>query len=208
MRNFFDYKAKLSDFEQQFNQAVDDLLNEYPQLVSSAAFQLGSLFDRAEYPDVEDLRHKFRFRYAFMPVPASGDFRIDTEEETKRELQSQYEKFYEEKLNGALKDVWGRLHDCLSRMSEKLADAPNPRKTKDGEEVKTQIFRDTLVNNAVELCDLLSKLNVTDDPKLESARRELEKAISGVTPKELRENDHVRLDVKSRVDDILKNFDF
>lgn len=208
MSNFFDYKAKLADFEQQFSQAVDDLLQEYPQLVSSAAFQLGALFDRGEYPDVEDLRHKFKFKYAFMPVPASGDFRIEAEESTKRELQEQYEKFYEDKLNSAMQDMWERLHDCLARMSEKLADAPSPRKTKDGEEVKTQIFRDSLVGNAVELCELLTKLNVTNDSKLESARKELERAIVGVTPKELRENDSVRLDVKARVDDILKNFDF
>jgi hypothetical protein len=77
--------------------------------------------------------------------------------------------------------------------------------TKDGE-VYTQIFRDSLVTNAVELCELLTKLNVTNDTKLENARKTLESLIVGVSPKDLREDEHMRLDVKSKVDEILSMF--
>ena len=49
---------------------------------------------------------------------------------------------------------------------------------------------------------------MTDDPKLEHARKELEKTIAGVTPDQLRENYETRTRVKSKVDDILKAFDF
>jgi len=90
-------------------------------------------------------------------------------------------------------------------MSEKLADAQTPRVTKEGE-VRTQIFRDSLITNAVELCDLLTKLNVTNDTKLEHARKQLEVTMMGVTPKDLREDDDMRLDVKSKVDQILSMF--
>ena len=45
MKNFFDYKQILNYHEQQFNDAVEDFLNEYPTLVSAAAFQLGDLFN-------------------------------------------------------------------------------------------------------------------------------------------------------------------
>lgn len=208
MKNFFEYKQALSAFEQEFEQAVESFLQEYPQLVSAAAFQLGDLFDRAEYPDVSELRSKFKFRYAFMPVPESNDFRIETGEEVKRELQEQYETFFNAKLNDAMQDVWDRLHETLKHMSTKLADAAEPRVMKDGTTNHTQIFRDSLITNAMELCGLLTKLNVTEDPKLEQARKDLEIAIANVTPKEVRESDDVRKDVKARVDEILKAFDF
>lgn len=205
MKNFFDYKATLSDYETQFADAVDVFLKEYPTLVSAAAFQLGDLFNADEYPDAEKLRDKFRFRYVFLPVPDMGDFRVDVNEAHLVELKAQYESFYQNKLSEAMQDAWDRLHECLAKMSEKLADAQTPRMTKDGE-VRTQIFRDSLITNAVELCDLLTKLNVTNDAKLEQARKQLEVAMVGVTPKELREDDDLRLDTKAKVDQILSMF--
>ena len=205
MKNFFDYKATLTDYETQFNDAVVDFINEYPTLVSAAAFQLGDLFDPEEYPDVYKLKDKFKFRYVFLPVPEIGDFRVDVNEAHLVELKSQYESFYQNKLTEAMNDAWQRLHECVSKMSEKLANAETPRMTKDGE-VHTQIFRDSLVTNAVELCDLLTRLNVTGDMKLEDARKKLEAAVSGVSAKELREDDDLRLDVKAQVDQILSMF--
>lgn len=205
MKNFFDYKATLSDYETQFADAVDVFIKEYPTLVSAAAFQLGDLFDADEYPDAEELRDKFKFRYVFLPVPDVGDFRVDVNEAHKNELQAQYESFYQNKLSEAMQDAWDRLHECLKKMSEKLADSQSPRTTKDGE-VRAQIFRDSLVTNAVELCDLLTKLNVTGDPNLETARKQLEVVMAGVTPKDLREDDDLRLDTKARVDQILSMF--
>lgn len=194
MQNFFDYKATLGDYEAQFNDAVDEFLREYPTLVSAAAFQLGDLFKADEYPDAEQLRGKFKFRYVFLPVPDVGDFRIDVNEAHLSELKTQYESFYQNKLTEAMQDAWDRLHECVKKMSDKLA----------GEE--KQIFRDSLVHNAADLCSLLSRLNVTNDPKLESARKQLEMALVGVTPKELREDNDLRRDVKSKVDQILSMF--
>lgn len=205
MKNFFDYKATLSDYEAQFTDAVDVFLKEYPTLVSAAAFQLGDLFNADEYPDAEKLREKFRFRYVFLPVPEIGDFRVDVNEAHLVELKAQYESFYQNKLSEAMQDAWERLHECLRKMSEKLANSASPRVTKAGEKT-AQIFRDSLVTNAVELCDLLTKLNITNDAKLEHARKQLEIAMAGVTPKELREDEDLRLDVKSKVDQILSMF--
>lgn len=205
MKNFFDYKSALSGFEKQFNDAVESFLKEYPTLVSAAAFQLGDLFDSSEYPDVEKLVDKFRFRYVFMPVPEAGDFRIDMTETGKQELKSQYEKFYETKLAEASRDAWDRLYECVKHMSEKLADAETPRMTKNGEN-HTKVFRDSLINNANELCALLTKLNVTDDPKLEQARQALESAINGKTAEVLRDSDEVRRATKAKVDEILGMF--
>ena len=194
MTNFFEYKAKLNEFEQEFDTAVRSFLNEYPTLVSAAAFTLGDLFDSQEYPDVSSLVDKFKFKYVFLPVPSAGDFRVDVEDTYVNELKAQYESFYEAKLGDAMADAWNRLHDCLTKMSEKLA----------GEE--KQIFRDSLVTNATDLCSLLTKLNVTNDAKLEQARQSLEKALLGVSPDELRKYDDARLDVKAKVDAILDMF--
>jgi hypothetical protein len=199
MKNFFEYKQTLSYHEQEFSDAVEDFLTEYPNLVSAAAFQLGDLFDRDEYPTAEELRSKFKFKYVFLPVADVNDFRVQVGEESSEELREQYEKFYTDKLNGAMKESWERLHDALTKISERLAD---------GEDGEKKIFRDSMFTNAMELCAMLTRLNVTDDPKLEEARKKLEKAIAGVDAKDVRDDEALRKDVKQRVDDILGAFDF
>lgn len=199
MKNFFEYKQTLSYHEQEFSDAVEEFLTEYPNLVSAAAFQLGDLFDRDEYPNAEELRSKFKFKYVFLPVADVNDFRVQVGEESGEELREQYEKFYTDKLNGAMKETWERLHDVLSKISERLAD---------GEDGEKKIFRDSMFTNAMELCAMLTRLNVTDDPKLEEARKKLEKAIAGVDAKDVRDDEALRKDVKQRVDDILGAFDF
>jgi len=196
MKNFFEYKAMLNNFEQQYNQAVDEFLHEYPQLVSTSAFTLGAMFDRNEYPEAEQLRNKFGFKYVFFPVPDAGDFRIDVEEQAKAELQQQYKSYYETKLAEAMKDAWTRLHDTLKHLSERM-DYTDENKKK---------FWDSTITNATELCSLLSNLNVTNDPKLEEARQKLEKALSGVKPEDIRESEAIRSNVKSKVDEILNMF--
>lgn len=196
MKSFFDYKQTLNNFENQFNSAVDDFLLEYPQLVSSSAFTLGDLFDRGEYPTVESLKERFRFKYVFCPVPDAGDFRIDVEEQAKCELQQQYKDYYQEKLNSAMKDAWDRLHETLTHLSERM-DYTDENKKK---------FWDSTITNASELCSLLTSLNVTDDPKLEAMRQRLEKALSGVDASDIRESEAVRSSVKSKVDEILSMF--
>jgi len=196
MKSFFDYKATLGNYEQQYNDAVEDFLVEYPQLVSSSAFTLGDLFDRGEYPTAEELRSKFRFKYVFCPVPDAGDFRIDVEEQAKCELQQQYKDYYESKLADAMKDAWDRLHETLTHLSERM-DYTDENKKK---------FWDSTITNASDLCGLLTSLNVTNDPKLEAMRQKLEKALVGVDASDIRESEAIRTSVKSKVDDILSMF--
>jgi predicted secreted Zn-dependent protease len=96
-------------------------------------------------------------------------------------------------------DAWNRLHDALTRIKDRL--------TLD-EDGKRRIFHDTTVTNAQELCDLLTPLNVTNDPKLEQARRMLQDAIGDVDPKELRKEDSTRAFTLQKVTATLDQFDW
>jgi hypothetical protein len=196
MKNFFNYKETLNNYENQFNQAVDEFITEYPQLVSGSAFTLGDLFDRGEYPTADSLKNKFRFKFVFSPVPDAGDFRIDVEDSAKAELEAQYKSYYEQKLADAMADAWTRLHETLTHISERL-DYTDENKKK---------FWDSTITNATELCSLLSNLNVTNDPKLEDARQKLEKALVGIEPSDVRESEAIRSSVKAKVDNILSMF--
>lgn len=197
MSHFMEFKDRLADYEAQFSTAVNSFLNDYDTLVAAAAFQLGDLFNREDYPTRETIEAKFGFRYSMIPLPQSGDFRVDIGEEGLRELQTQYEAVLHQRVTGAMTEAWERLHDCLSRMSERLAD------TEDG---KRKIFRDSLVENAVEICGLLKSFNITNDTRMDEMRKQLEDAIRGVDADSLRDSDLLREQTKRKVDDILSKF--
>lgn len=206
--NFLTYKEQLSTLETNYKALVDKFIVAYPNLVSAAAFQLGDLFNRDEYPEAEKIASKFKFNVNFLPVPTAGDFRIDIGEDAKQELIASCNNAYEERLNSAMKDAWGRLHEHLLRMSDRLKDLDTPRQLKSGELIYTRVFRDSLIENAVELVDLLKHFNLTNDPSMEEARQDLANAIQNYGADDLREVDGARLAVKAKVDAILNKFNF
>ena len=208
--NFMAYKKQLAVLESNYNALVDKFIEAYPNLVSAAAFQLGSLFDRTEYPDTDKIKSKFSFAYNFMPVPTSGDFRIDINEEAKREVLESCNNAYEQRLANAMQEAWNRLHDCLSRMSERLEVDVVDASDVDfrGSIHKPRVFRDSLVENANEMVSLLSHFNLTKDEKLEDARRMLEYRMKNVDAEALRDNLTFRQVVKEDVDAILSKFNF
>lgn len=199
MENLFNggYKSQLDDHKAEFERLADTFVQVYPTLISAAAFQLGDLFDRDEYPEPEAVAKKFRFQYTLMPLPTSGDFRIDIGEQVKAELMQHYEEHFNERLNVAMRDVWGRLHECLSHMSERLAS---------DEEGNRKVFHGTLLTNAREMVGLLRRLNVTNDPKLEEARRDLENALTNTDTESIKDSDYVRETVKNKVDAIINKY--
>jgi len=194
-----DYQQTMNGCKVEFERLVDAFLDKYDTLVAAAAFQLGTLFDRQEYLSRAQVALRFRMESSFTPLPTGGDFRLDVESAVQRELIEQYEAQLESKLAQANQDAWSRLHDALLRLSDRL--------TVD-EDGKKRVFHDTTVTGAIELCDLLTVMNITKDPQLESARRKVEAVLSGVTPKELRDEHSTRIQTKQQVDAILDAFDW
>ena len=194
-----DYTATMNAFQSEFQVLVDAFLAKYDTLVAAAAFQLGTLFDRDEYLASEKVARRFAMEFVYSPIPASGDFRLDIESEVQQDLIDQYEARSNRMLEQANQEAWTRLHGVLTKISDRL------KVDEDG--VKNK-FHDTLVSNAEDLCDLLRSLNVTGDADLERARKRLNDALTGVTPKELRDELSTRLDVKRQVDVMLESYDW
>ncbi len=199
MGRFMEYNTKMREFEAEFVTLKEKFLANYNDMVSAAAFTLAELFNREDYPNPDVIAHKFYFKYEYAPVPQSGDFRIDIGNEGIQELVGWYEAQFDARVKTAMQEAWTRLHDCLSRMSERL--------DFNGDDNK-KIFRDSLVDNALELVDMLKCMNITNDPELERSRKQLEQAMFGVSAKELRENSDIREDVKAHVDEILGRMSF
>ena len=196
---FFDYKQEANARRSYFDSKVTQFIEQYPNLVLAAERSLGDLFNPADYPSIDEVRSKFGFRLVFSPVAESGDFRIDVGNSELAELRAQYESAYESRVQEAMQTAWDKLHDVLTTMSEKLTEP-------EGE--KPKLFHGTFVSNIADMCQLLTHLNITNNPELEMARRELERAIANVDVEDIRSDPGLRVDLKARVDEVLGKYEW
>lgn len=196
---FFDYKQEANARRSYFDSKVTQFIEQYPSLVLAAERSLGDLFNPADYPSIDEVRSKFGFRLVFSPVAESGDFRIDVGNSELAELRAQYESAYESRVQEAMQTAWDKLHDVLTTMSEKLTEP-------EGE--KPKLFHGTFVSNITDMCQLLTHLNITNNPELEMARRELERAIANVDVADIRSDPGLRVDLKARVDEVLGKYEW
>jgi hypothetical protein len=200
--NFMKFTERMNDFEEEIEALVKSFVAIYPTLITAQALALGDMFKRDDFPTANEIMTKFSFRVNYMPVPSSGDFRVDVGNQAQQELKERLEALTQERIDLAMSDVRERLGTHLKRMSDRLTtDYVNG-------EAKSRRFHDTLVDGALELCDLTKSLNVTNDADLEGARHQLEQLLVGVTPTDLRKNEAIRQDVKKNVDAILDKFNF
>jgi hypothetical protein len=166
-----DYKQTINGFEQTFDMMCNNFYVEYPRLVAEAPTALQGLYKAEDYPDIDTVKTKFGFRRAVKPVPEAGDFRLDIPAYDLEEMKAEFITQQQTKLAEAMREPWDRLHKMLVGMSEKLTDL-------EGDDAKKR-YHDTLITNPIELCSLLTKLNVTNDPVLEAARRQVELTMMG-----------------------------
>lgn len=200
---FMDFNSELKAKQDKFEKMKHEFINVYPQLVQVAQDYQGHLFNPDDYPHPEELYDKFDFRATFTPIPEASDFRLDVAEEELAELKAKYESTYDTRIQEAMKDTWSRLHTVLTNMSAKLTDVTNPDGT-----TQDKRYHKTLVTNATELCSMLTHLNITKDSKLELARQDLERVMVNADIDTIKETPEVRKDMKSKLDNILKQYEW
>lgn len=191
------YQKELTTHQAEFEVLVNKFLNAYEWEITQAQAKLGDMFSASDYPSKEELRGKFKFQLVQMPLPDAGDFRLDVNNEAQDILRKQYAEHYERMLQTAMKDIWDKAYDALSKMSERLDYKDNDTR---------KIFRDSLVDNVLEVVELLNLCNVTQNPQMSAMRERLENTLLGVTPDALREDEHLRKETKNKVDEILSLF--
>jgi hypothetical protein len=196
---FMEYKQTMNGFEKTFDMMCSNFFIQYPRLVAEAPTNLGAMYRASDYPDIEEVKQKFGFRQSINPLPDSGDFRLDIPAEDLEEVRAEFKDKFDERLKEAMRAPWEKLHKVLTGMSEKL-------KESDGDDKKR--YHDSLLTNPLELCELLTKLNVTGDLVLEEARRQVELTMLGANLESIKEDSVSRSDLKSKVDSILGKFEW
>lgn len=189
MANHTKYVAMVRSHRSKIETLVEVFISDYPAIKDDVQRRVNGLFNPADWPSPMDLRKRFSVKVDYNPVPAGEDFRVEMDTATLEEIARDTEARVTQAVQGAQQDAVERLHECVTRISERLND---PK----------AVFRDSLIENARELTDVLTRLNVTDDPRIEELRARVEQ-LAQVSPEALRTLPFQRATTAHEADSIL-----
>ena len=185
--NYLQFTAEYRTRKNEFDSAVRDFIAIYPSLKTNAQSILGDLYNAADYPDAHDLHKSFNCDVAFMPLPDVTDFRIEIGESEKLEFANKMQDV----ANNAVNEVRSRLFEVVNNAALRLKD-PNAK------------FRDSLLSNVTELCELLPRLNITNDLNIEKSRLDVISLVESLDVNNLRKNAVDRNDAAEKLESITR----
>lgn len=184
---FMDYASQMRTYKLEFDQAAREFCQDYRNLKQKAQLLLGKLYNEEDYP--ADVTDKFLFRWTVLPLPDAGDFRVHLATDEIDLIKQQITEDVQTATIGAMREVWQRLYDHVSKMAERLS-------------IPDAVFRNSLVENIRDLCKLLPLLNLTNDPQLDKLRLEVDLRLNAHDPDDLRDSNVVRAKVAQAAQDI------
>lgn len=200
-----DVTSELASRIEEFNALVATFLQSYQTKISVAAFKLGSLFDRSEYPTEDEIARKFSMDFKVFPVPTENDFRINVQEQTAEFLREKFQKDAEARVAEMLREPWGRIYEQLAHILERLNSSLLYDPNAEGAGKPPRLFQ-SMLDNAVDLANLLDKMNITKDPQLSACSCSIKQLFSEEKIDALREDTARQMDLKGKVEGILSAF--
>jgi hypothetical protein len=190
--NFLPYSEKMRALRARFDAAVSDFVADYPGLIVRAQRDLNGLFKASDYPSPVGLSDKYRFAFVVAPLPVADDFRVKLQADEVERLRAEIDAQSREAVAAAVKSLWARLRDVVSKLSAKLHDSE-------------AIFRDSIIGNLKDICDLIPRLNFTGDADLEYFASKVVADLGTLDPDSLCGRELDRMQAARSADSILQN---
>jgi hypothetical protein len=155
-----------------------------------------NLANANDYPDVDELRSKFGIDIRYMPVPTTGDFRVGISDEDKESLQQQLDDAEVNANKHVLQSMIVPLERAIAKLSVPIGT--------DG-----SVFRDTLVDNLVEVSERMNKINISDDAMMQGQIDDLRNLVSAYSSEMgkdlLRSHQGAREKAVTKIDTLVRN---
>jgi len=175
-----EYRKLFRAAEDRHSDLVSQMVQDYHAKVAAAQAMftgLGKLFKATDYPQSSQIASKYRFSCDWNSISDADDLRVSISEEAAAEIRREMKAANDAKLNGAVKDTYERVHGAVAKLVDRLGNDANG---------DAKIFRDSLLDNVKELCEVLPGLNITGDPLLAGIVDKLHGQIAGLECDDLR----------------------
>jgi hypothetical protein len=199
------YTQEMNGFFDEIDAAIRKELGRYEELIERDRRKLNGLFRPQDYPSKSEFPGLYSYGFQVYPIATGNalwsqweaDAMNDEIDRMREEMRSKLDVEMNREIERAMREVWQRAYDAVSKMADKL-DAYGT----DADGRTTGIFRNSLVDNVRELVDLLPKMNVTGDAGLDRIAERMKKDLTKYDADVLRESDGQRQDVARKAKDI------
>jgi hypothetical protein len=185
---YMDVADQLRKMKDEFELAVSVFLTDYLDLKEKAREEQKDLYNEADYPTLAAMSGKFGVRLAVLPFPDASQFGVDLPPDVLTDLRTEIDQHVLASISTANNDLVGRLFEAVSKLADRLYGATNVRLD--------------VTNNVRELCDLLPKLNFSNDPKLNHILEQAKRHLAVHTGADLKESNVLRSQVAAKASEI------
>ena len=193
------YQEHQQTLQDRFDRAVRDFVASYPTYVEAARSALNGLFDPRDYPSPKRIAEKFAVRRHVLPVAQPDDFRVRLGEADVARIRAEIETRTADLVASANRDLWQRVQAVTLRLIERL----NAFEVDPASGHRVHPFRDSLIENVRALLEIMPRLNITGDARIEQVRQELAERVACHAPEALREDHVLRAEVVDAASGIL-----
>lgn len=194
------YRTEIDALKQEFYTAVQEFLPVYPKWCEVAGVDLGNMHDLGDYPTAASVADRFGVSVDIKPIPQAADFRVDLGDEEVKRIQDQIEsQQFTTGPGKVLAEIGVRLQEVVKKAVDRITayyiDTDGNAKNS---------FRDSVIDNVIEVVDLLPMLNVLDDPQVEAFGKGIKAILNAQSAEDLRNDSGLRKEVVQSTGEILK----
>lgn len=189
-RMFLEYTSMIREEKAAFESAVRSFVNNYDEHKRRMEKRLGELYSPLDYPPASHLEKKFDVSIQFFPVPQSGHFVVDLEQEIVDSMRTELDDELVATRATAVDAIKNRLISVLTNMCDRLRD---PEK----------VFRDSTIEMIGTTLAAVPDLNVFEDPEVTNAAQRIQNEVLRYNPQKLRVDVDARRSVVAAADSII-----
>ena len=204
MMNWTEFTSDLRSLVDDAYAAVDTLCDNWDSVWRNdlaRIHQIGmakgnpNLAKESDYPDVDDLRSRFNIDVQYMPIPKVDDFdpRFGMSDAEKSSLQRQLDDVQASASTHVIQQMIKPLAEAVKKLSIPIG--------KDG-----SVFRDSLIDNMVEVSTRMDRVCLSDDPLIRQQITELNRLACGLASSKeiIRHSPNARTQAKNDIEVLMK----
>ena len=184
------------EIRDQFWRKVEQFLEAYPEIIEQAPKRLHNAYKESDFPTVKQIKTYFGYDLQFSPVPSTGDWRLEgMQSHDVQKLRNEVQDEVRSMFNAATMEVFERAREVLGRIaSQARAYKPGPGSGQ---------LRDATIMHLKEMAEIITKMNITDDPELQRVGYEMIENFADCEGEVLRHNEEARLKIAEAAERIM-----
>jgi len=191
--NYFNYLEEMKSFEKMYWMEVRKFVRDYAVNVIDAQVRLSGMYNTTDYPPVEDVESKYGFSMSFDPIVSADMLNVGLNETELAIIRDEINGRQQLCFDRANNDLWDRLRTVVGKMNHALKNGKH--------------FKNTLVSNIKDVCDIIPSLNITEDKNLNELAKETKDKLVQISATQLRKDPAAKIHIGAAANDILKKID-